>query len=95
MKKQRKFEENIKVTAINPPKSCLRCIFFGIDTDDTNGMCLLAGGEIDIDTADKGIMADCKIKKRKRKKGKSHEEKDRNKDGYLKENTKLRAENRR
>ena len=71
MKKQRKFEENIKVTAINPPKSCLRCIFFGIDTDDTNGMCLLAGGEIDIDTADKGIMAGCKIKRRKQKKGKA------------------------
>ena len=95
MKRQRKFEENIKVTAINPPKSCLRCMFFGTGIDEPNGMCLLAGREIDLDTADKGTMDYCKIKKRKRKKGKSHEEKDRNKDGYLKENTKLRAENRR
>lgn len=71
MKKQRKFEENIKVTAINPPKSCLRCMFFGTGIDEPNGMCLLAGREIDLNTADKGIMDDCKIKKRKRKKGKA------------------------
>ena len=71
MKKQRKFEENIKVTAINPPKSCLRCMFFGTGIAEPNGMCLLTGREIDLDTADKGIMDDCKIKKRKRKKGKA------------------------
>ena len=71
MKRQRKFEENIKVTAINPPKSCLRCMFFGIGIDEQNGMCLLTGREIDLDTADKGIMAGCKIKRRKRKKGKA------------------------
>ena len=71
MKKQRKFEENIKVTAINPPKSCLRCMFFGTDIDEPNGMCLLNGREIDLDTAEKGIMADCKIKRRKQKKGKA------------------------
>ena len=71
MKRQRKFEENIKVTAINPPKSCLRCMFFGTGIDEPNGMCLLAGREIDLDTADKGTMDYCKIKKRKRKKGKA------------------------
>ena len=71
MKKQRKFEENIKVTAINPPKSCLRCMFFGTGIDESNGMCLLTGRETDLDTTDKGIMAGCKIKRRKQKKGKA------------------------
>lgn len=46
-------------------------MFFGTGIDEQNGMCLLAGREIDLDTADKGIMAGCKIKKRKRKKGKA------------------------
>ena len=71
MKRKRKFEENIKVTAINPPKSCLRCMFFGTGIAEPNGMCLLTGREIDLDTADKGTMDYCKIKKRKRKKGKA------------------------
>lgn len=60
-------EENIKVTAANPPKSCTACSFFGAEVDGTNGTCFLTGYETDIDTADKGIMANCKIKKRKRK----------------------------
>lgn len=64
-------EENIKVTAASPPKSCTACIFFGAEVDGTNGTCFLTGYETDIDTADKGIMANCKIKKRKRKKGKA------------------------
>lgn len=71
MRKQRKFEENFKITAISPPKICLACIFFGVDVDDPNGMCTLTGGEIDLDTANKEVMADCKIKKRKQKRGKA------------------------
>lgn len=67
MRKQRKFEENLKITAVNPPKICLACTFFGVDADDPNGMCTLTGREIDLDTADKEVMADCRIKKRKRK----------------------------
>lgn len=71
MRKQRKFEENLKITAISPPKICLACTFFAVDVDDPNGMCALTGREVDLDTANNGIMDSCKIKKRKRKKGKA------------------------
>ena len=60
-------EENIKVTAVHPPQSCTACSFFGAEVDGTNGTCFLTGYETDIDTADKGIMDNCKIKKRKKK----------------------------
>ena len=71
MRKQRKFEENIKITAVSPPKICLACTFFGVGVDDPTGVCALTGREVDLDTANKEVMADCKIKKRKRKKGKA------------------------
>lgn len=74
MRKQHKIEENIKITAVNPPKSCLDCMFFGIDIDDPNGTCLLTGHDIDLDAADKRTMSDCKIKKRKWKRGKATRE---------------------
>ena len=60
-------EKNIKVTAVHPPQSCTACSFFGAEVDGTNGTCFLTGYETDIDTADKGIMDNCKIKKRKKK----------------------------
>lgn len=58
-------EQNIKVTAVHPPQSCTACSFFGTEVDGSNGTCLLTGYETDLDTADKEIMDNCKIKRRK------------------------------